>query len=354
VPNPRKRSARLPVLLAAAGTLLTACSGGATAASTPSARAVTTPAATPTPTATPAATPAPPTPSPIPVTAAPLVVQVENSDAARPQSGINSPDVLVEYTTEGGITRFSAVFLTAPAAGTRIGPVRSARLATVHLAQLLHAVLAYSGASTYINGQLSAAGVLHYDENSAGGDLFRVAGRAAPHNLYTDGAHLADLEHRAAPPPVAYSAWLRGPAAPGEASTPAPGFHVPMSTSEVPHFAWNPRLGGYTRSEPSTGPMTDADTGAPFLAPTVVVMQVDVTVVPAVHDVNGVLGLDHDLAGGGPAQVFTGGNQYAATWSEGTGGGLPALTLADGTQAPVAPGLVAICLVPKGQPAGLG
>lgn len=72
------------------------------------------------------------------------------------------------------------------------------------------------------------------------------------------------------------------------------------------------------------------------------------------HDVNGVLGLDHNLVASGSALVFTGGNEYAASWSEQPGGGLPALTLADGSQAAVAPGLVAICLVPKGQPAGLG
>ncbi|HXA28675.1 MAG TPA: DUF3048 domain-containing protein, partial [Candidatus Angelobacter sp.] len=284
----------------------------------------------------------------------PLIVQIENSDAARPQSGLNSPDVLFEYTTEGGITRYSAVFFTPPPAGTVIGPVRSARLATVHLTQLLHAVLAYSGASTFINGQLAAANTLHFDETAANGDLFRVGFRSAPHNLYSDGAHLADLLHAAAAPPVAYTAWLRQPAAPTEPSTPAPGFSVPLSTSEVPHFDWSPQLNGYTRTEPSTGPVIDADTNARFVAPTVVVMQVDVSVSPEVHDVNGVLGLEHVLTGTGPAQVFTGGNAYDATWNESTSGGLPAFTLADGSPAPVAPGLVAICLVPKGQPARLG
>jgi hypothetical protein len=350
--SPLRPGSRAPVLLIAATMLLTACS------STPNATRTATPKPkpTPTPTATPAPTPTPPpTPSPIPVSAAPLIVQIENSDAARPQSGLNSPDVLVEYTTEGGITRYSAIFFAPPPPGTAIGPVRSARLATVHLTQLLHAVLAYSGASTFINGQLAATGVKHYDEDSAAGDLFRVDFRAAPHNLYTDGAHLADLLGKAAAPPVGYTAWLRQPAAATEPSTPAPGFSVPLSDSEVPHFEWNPQLNGYTRTEPSTGPVVDANTGARFVAPTVVVMQVDVSVSPEVHDVNGVLGLEHVLTGTGSAQVFTGGNQYSATWSESAdAGGLPALTLADGSPAPVAPGLVAICLVPKGQPAGLG
>jgi hypothetical protein len=333
---------------------LAACSN---AAPTPSPTAKHT--ATPTPTVAPAPTPTPtplPTPSPIPVSAAPLIVQVENSDAARPQSGISSADVLVEYTTEGGITRYSAIFLAPPPAGTQVGPVRSARLATVHLAQLLHGVLAYSGASTYINDQLAGAGVLHYDETGANGDLFRIDVRAAPHNLYTDGAHLADLKAKSAAPPVAYSAWLRGTPNPTAAAQakPAPGFSVTMSPSEAPHFAWDPVHNGYNRIEPSTGVVIDANTTQQIVEPTVVVMQVDVRTAPEVHDVNGVLGLDHTLTGNGPAQVFTGGNEYDATWTEPDTGGLPALTLADGSQAPIAPGLVAVCLVPKGQPAQLG
>jgi Protein of unknown function (DUF3048) N-terminal domain/Protein of unknown function (DUF3048) C-terminal domain len=312
-----------------------------------------TPTATPLPTPTPTPTPAP-TPSPLPVTNAPLIVQVENSDAARPQSGLSSADLIVEYTTEGGITRFSAIFFAPPPAGTYVGPVRSARLATVHLASELHGVLAYSGASTFINGQLSAANVLHFDETGASGDLFRIGLRPAPHNLYTDGAHLADLRTKAAAPPVSYSAWLREPPAPTTPSTPASGFSVALSNSEQPHFTWDPAHNAYTRTEPSTGPVIDADTTQPLLIPTVVVMQVDVRTAPEVHDVNGVLGLDHTLTGSGPAQVFTGASQFAATWTEPDGGGLFSLTLPDGTQAPVAPGLVMICLVPKGQPAQLG
>jgi hypothetical protein len=343
---------KFSAVLLAAPLLASACGNPPVAKVTPKPTQHPTPTATPVPTPTP--TPPPPTPSPIPISNAPLIVQVENSDAARPQSGLSTADLIVEYTTEGGITRFSTIFFQPPPAGTQVGPVRSARLATVHLAQLLHGVLAYSGASTYINDQLSAAGVLHYDETGASGDLFRIDLRAAPHNLYSDGAHLGDLRAKAAAPPVAYTAWLRGAPPPAAPATPAPGFTVSMSNSEQPHFAWDPAHNAYTRTEPSTGPMIDANTVQPLLIPTVVVMQVDVRTAPEVHDVNGVLGLDHTLTGSGPAQVFTAGNQFDATWTEPGSGGLFALTLADGTQAPIAPGLVMICLVPKGQPAQVG
>jgi hypothetical protein len=55
----------------------------------------------------------------------PLVVMIENSQPARPQSGINAADVTYEAVAEGGITRTMNVFYCQDAG--IIGPVRSAR-----------------------------------------------------------------------------------------------------------------------------------------------------------------------------------------------------------------------------------
>lgn len=55
----------------------------------------------------------------------PLGVMIENSVDARPQSGVQSADVVYEAIAEGGITRFLAVFYCQDAG--QIGPVRSAR-----------------------------------------------------------------------------------------------------------------------------------------------------------------------------------------------------------------------------------
>lgn len=55
----------------------------------------------------------------------PLGVMIENSVDARPQSGLQSADVIYEAVAEGGITRFLAVFYCQDAG--QIGPVRSAR-----------------------------------------------------------------------------------------------------------------------------------------------------------------------------------------------------------------------------------
>lgn len=55
----------------------------------------------------------------------PLGVMVENHEEARPQSGLNSADIVYEVVAEGGITRFLTIFYCQDAGV--VGPVRSAR-----------------------------------------------------------------------------------------------------------------------------------------------------------------------------------------------------------------------------------
>lgn len=58
----------------------------------------------------------------------PLAVMIENSEEARPHSGISRADVIYEALAEGWITRFMAVFYcNTPFENITIAPVRSAR-----------------------------------------------------------------------------------------------------------------------------------------------------------------------------------------------------------------------------------
>jgi Protein of unknown function (DUF3048) N-terminal domain/Protein of unknown function (DUF3048) C-terminal domain len=62
----------------------------------------------------------------------PLMVMIENHEDSRPQSGIQTADIVYEAIAEGGITRFMAVFYCGQVAGSEynrydLGPVRSAR-----------------------------------------------------------------------------------------------------------------------------------------------------------------------------------------------------------------------------------
>ena len=305
----------------------------------PHATATATPTAKPTPTATPA-------PPPI---AAPFLIQVENLDAARPQSGLSTADVVYEYETEGGISRFSAMFFSTPNA--TVGPVRSARLVTIRLVTTYDATLVYSGASDYVAATLADENLRQYNETSAQGALFRIGDRVAPHNLYTDGAHFAPLAQRVGAHTVNYQLWSRTPQLSLPAGgTPMANFAVPVSDSETPFYSYDVATGGYKRTEPDTGLLIDADTQQAWEPKTIVVLPVAVTTGPEVESGCCTYGLDFAIAASGPGQVMVGGQMFPITFTEGASGP-PQLTLANGSPAPVAPGQVLIELVKTGRAA---
>lgn len=291
-----------------------------------------------------------PTPTPLPRLPAPAIIQVENSPAGRPQSGLAAANIVYEYVAEGGIGRFSLVFFGGPAAAQSVGPVRSVRTVTIALAKLFSGWIAYSGASTYISGLLSSASFPSYNEDSAKGNLFRTSSRVPPHNLYTDGQHIANLARMAARPEVTYQLWPRTAHPAG--GVPVSRFSAAVSFFERPTFTWQADRGGFTRTE-DTGLVTDPATQQPLILPTVIVQQVAVTTDPRVVDVDGQLGVDQAVTGSGKAQVFSGGREYATTWTQ-PDHGPPQFSLADGTAAPIAPGEVWIVLVPIGQAAVTG
>lgn len=77
-----------------------------------------------------------------------IVVKIDNSPRARPQSGLNQADVVVEQRVEGGQTRFAAIYNSTDAA--EVGPVRSGRSSDVnYFSSLNRPLFAYSGANSF-------------------------------------------------------------------------------------------------------------------------------------------------------------------------------------------------------------
>ncbi|MBN1299441.1 MAG: DUF3048 domain-containing protein [Actinobacteria bacterium] len=73
----------------------------------------------------------------------PIVVMVENSLAARPQSGLHLADVVFEVVAEYGITRFVTVFNTRDA--SIVGPFRSARPHFAEIARSFDPIYCFFG-----------------------------------------------------------------------------------------------------------------------------------------------------------------------------------------------------------------
>lgn len=84
----------------------------------------------------------------------PVAIMVNNVQAALPQTGISSADVIYEMETEAGITRMMAVYSDYTKVPL-VGPVRSARDQFVQFVLPLNAIFVHIGGSTYANEMLN-------------------------------------------------------------------------------------------------------------------------------------------------------------------------------------------------------
>jgi len=122
----------------------------------------------------------------------PLAVMIENSPDARPQNGVNDACVVYEAITEGGITRFLAIYY--HGAPKMIGPVRSARPHFIDLAREYDAAFVHCGQSQEALEMLtSTPQIYNLDQMKYGKPFRRDRSRAAPHNLYTSADKLRAL-----------------------------------------------------------------------------------------------------------------------------------------------------------------
>ncbi|WP_233517626.1 DUF3048 domain-containing protein [Geodermatophilus marinus] len=297
----------------------------------------------------------PPSPPAWPLTGVPvdavadrpaLAVKIENSAAARPQTGLNAADVVWEQVVEGGITRFVAVYhSTLP---PEIGPVRSIRPMDPAIAAPLGGLLAFSGGVPPYVAAAEAAGLQVIRQDSGAAGFSRTATRAAPHNVHAAPQTLvdqADAAHRTPP-----GAQFDHPAA-GEQPTavaagqPATTLELTLSGVSSPGWAWSDAEGRWLRSEGSA-PALEAD-GRRIGATNVVVLRVDVVATDA-RDPAGNPVPETILTGTGEALVASGGHTVEATWSKRGIGDRVTLTGADGAPVTLAPGTTWVELVPTG------
>ena len=118
----------------------------------------------------------------------PFMVVIENSKAARPQSGLNDADIVYETMAEGGIPRFIAVFQKKDA--KVIGPVRSLRPYFIDISEEYNLPFAHCGGSDDALACVKSEGLMSMDEIANSGSYWRDSKRKAPHNLYTSSSKI--------------------------------------------------------------------------------------------------------------------------------------------------------------------
>ncbi len=113
-----------------------------------------------------------------------LAVKIDNIAAARPQTGLQSADLMYVIPVEGGLTRFMAVF--SAHVPPVVGPVRSARQSDLDiLRQFGRPAFAWSGATPHLVPFIERAPLDDLYALQVGG-YYRVGFRAAPENLYAN------------------------------------------------------------------------------------------------------------------------------------------------------------------------
>ena len=113
-----------------------------------------------------------------------IVIGIKNDNNlnARPQSGPQYADAVVEVLVEGGMTRFINIFYQSDT--SYHGPIRSARPTDPTILKPLGGVLVVSGATGGLIPEIVSMGVPVITDSRP--EFFRISTRKAPHNLYAD------------------------------------------------------------------------------------------------------------------------------------------------------------------------
>ena len=328
--------------------LLAGCSSDPEPAATPSTVEV-----TPDATADKSAAPEPVLPITWPLTGVPtaevvnrpaVAIKVENSQAARPQTGLENADVVWEEIVEGGITRYIAVYHSQ--IPEVVGPIRSVRPMDSNIIAPLGGLMAFSGGQPPFVASVSEVGLQVVSNDAGDPGFYRTKDRRAPHNVFgTLSTFLgqADASHQDSPQGEFLFAADADQATAAVAGAPTSSVAVVMSASSRPTWAWDEASGTFLRSEGTTPALSS--TGAQLAAKNVVVLKVSLFNTPYT-DPAGSPVPETQVIGSGEAVIATGGKSISATWTKPDAKTPFSLTAADGTPVTLAPGNTWVELMP--------
>lgn len=117
----------------------------------------------------------------------PLAVIIENHSEARPQTGLDKASIIYETMTEGGITRFMAIY--GPREVQKVGPVRSMRTYFLDWSWEYEAFLAHVGGNIDALDRIVQENALSLDEFSLGDKAYwrePARGKVIEHTMYAD------------------------------------------------------------------------------------------------------------------------------------------------------------------------
>lgn len=276
-----------------------------------------------------------------------IAVKIDNAFPARPQSGIERADAMMELMVEGGLSRMVGLFHQSDVA--YIGPVRSVR-PTDALLESLGATVGISGAQPWIADMVAAEGVPIIREGQVGPPtMFRIGGRSPPYNLYTSSIELRrEADRRGYPDEGPPELFKFGSFQYGDAPT---ANTVEVSWSDPVSTVWAWDGGRYQRSMGTTPHFWRDATGSTgrIAADTLVVIFGQYYEVGAPPGVAGSIVPAMATIGSGRMLVFSRGRVLEGIWSRPDNESWFTFTV-KGAELVVPPGIPWIHVIPHDRP----
>lgn len=250
----------------------------------------------------------------------PLAVKLSNAPASytRPQSGLNDADLVWEHTTEGNLTRFTAIIYgkTPP----RLGPVRSARLIDLELPAMYNAALGYSGSSNGVGELLRNSDFRDRILNAWEKGYYRTGeDKPVEHTLYATPELLWEaLSEKGLNNPPAFSTTNVFSNTPPAGGTPASALNIDYNWTLV-NWRYDPASGRYLRWTDGI-PHLDGNSGEQVSAANVIVISpfhtYDGTICEQANTDGtcAALSVEVQLWGSGAGAIFRDGQRYDVTW----------------------------------------
>lgn len=234
-----------------------------------------------------------------------LVVKLTNAGPEpRPQSGLNSADLVVEEVINDNVSRLAAVFHSQ--GSDPVGPVRSGRAQDINVMLALDRPLfAWSGGNPSVTTAIRESDLVDLSPSNASG-FYRRQSRRSPNNLYSSTDVLwGQSTDEAGRPSVVFPYLAPGEQPEGEAAT---EITVEFDSQTVT-WGYDDESGKYFRLQDGQVHNTEeSDSVEQVFTDNIVVMLADYGV--NVFDGNP----DAQVLGSNPVVVFTGGTVQQGIW----------------------------------------
>ena len=265
-----------------------------------------------------------------------LAVKIDNIVDARPQTGLQSADLVYVIPVEGGLTRFMAVY--SSRVPSVVGPTRSARESDLDiLRQFGRPGFAWSGATPHLVPFIERARVADLYALQVGG-YYRVSYRVAPHNLYANPrVLLQEARHASKARDIGFRF---GPAPAGGRAMQSYTVTYPAATYT---FRWSARAGRWlVWMDGAPGMATEGGQ----LGGSTVIIQYTRVALSRFEEYGGLPPMAESV-GSGRAVILRNGRAYTVHWSRPNWNGGTTFTLPGGKRMLFAPGQTWVVLAPE-------